>query len=94
MIRCYFFLEEEIKSAVFSGDEREILIDFYKNNPPLWNHRMEEYWNRDLRQALLNKLMGEFEEKFTTEEIKKRVPQYFLFLKGNVKVKKHQKVLV
>ena len=53
-----FFLEEEkVKSAVFSGDEREILIDFYKNNPPLWNHRMEVYRNRDLRQALLNKLM-------------------------------------
>ena len=47
--------------------EREI----YEANPALWNHGMVEYRDRNLRSALLQKLVLKFDEKFSEEEIKK-----------------------
>ena len=45
--------------------EREILITFYEGNPALWNHGMVEYRDRNLRSALLQKLVLKFDEKFS-----------------------------
>ena len=42
---------------------REILIKFYEANPALSNYGMVEYRDRNLRRALLQKLVLEFDEK-------------------------------
>ena len=60
------------KAVVFEIDEVEHLIDFYRENDPLWNHNLVEYRDRNFREALLNKLVGEFEGKFTVQEIKQQ----------------------
>ena len=67
------FLKEEqvVRRAVFSMEEREILITFCQNNPALWNHGMVEYRDRNIRRSLIQKLVGQFDEKFTEEDIKK-----------------------
>ena len=67
------FLSETgpMQKAVFTTEEREILITFYEANPALWNNGMVEYRDRNLRRALLQKLVLEFDEKFSEEEIKK-----------------------
>ena len=59
-----------MQKAVFTTEEREILITFYEANPALWNHGMVEYRDRNLRRALLQKLLLEFDQKFSVEEIK------------------------
>ena len=67
-----FFKEEQVvRRAVFSMEEREILITFYQNNPALWNHGMVEYRDRNIRRSLIQKLVEQFDEKFTEEDIKK-----------------------
>ena len=67
------FLKEEAKIArvQFTTAERETVIDFYQSNPPLWNHGIEAYRNRDIRKSLLEKLRESLDEKFTEEDIKK-----------------------
>ena len=47
------------------------MITFYEAKRALWNHGMVEYRDRNLRRALLQKLVLEFDEKFSEEEIKK-----------------------
>ena len=56
---------------LFSPLKREILITFYKANPASWNHGMAKYRDRNLHRAFLQKLVLEFDEKFSEEEIKK-----------------------
>ena len=68
------FLKEDpvVKRSVFTSEERETLITFYQDNPALWNHGMLEYRDRNIRRALIQKvLVEEFDEKFTEEDIKK-----------------------
>ena len=67
------FLKEEAKitRVQFTTAERETVIDFYQSNPPLWNHGIEAYRNRDIRRSLLEKLRESLDEKFTEEDIKK-----------------------
>ena len=67
------FLKEEPKNprVSFTTEERETLITFYHTNPPLWNHGLLEYRDRDIRRALLLKLCDELDGKFTEEDIKK-----------------------
>ena len=62
------YLKEEIEK--FDIEERELLIDFYKSCPSLWNHNTTEYHDRNLRDSLLDELVDEFENKFKKEEIK------------------------
>ena len=65
------FLSENgpMQKVVFTTEERE--REIYEANPALWNHGMVEYRNRNLHCALLQKLVLEFDEKFSEEEIKK-----------------------
>ena len=71
--KSMLFLKEEqvVRRAVFSMEEREILITFYQNNPALWNHGMVEHRDRNIRRSLTQKLVEQFDEKFTEEDIKK-----------------------
>ena len=56
------------------------MITFYEANPALWNHGMVEYRDRNLPRALLQNFVLEFDEKFSEEEIKKRVEYSFNIL--------------
>ena len=47
------------------------MITFYEANPALWNNGMVEYCDRNPHRALLQKLVLEFDEKFSEKEIKK-----------------------
>ena len=71
--KSMLFLKEEqvVRRAVFSMEEREILITFYQNIPVLWNHRMVEYRDGNIRRSLIQKLVEQFDEKFTEEDVKK-----------------------
>ena len=60
-----------MQKALFTTEKREILITFYETNPALWIHGMVEYRDRNLRRALLQKLVLESDEKFSKEEINK-----------------------
>ena len=61
---------KEKKKIQFSTDEMEQIIDYYRENPPLWNHHLAEYRNRDTREILMINLCKEFENKFTVADIK------------------------
>lgn len=63
-------LTKEKKKSSFSNEETEDLIDFYRDNPSLWNHTLVEYRDRNLRESLMSKLFNQFESKFTINELK------------------------
>ena len=60
------------KTVQFEIDEIERFIDFYRENAALWNHHLVEYRDKNLRLALLNKLLDEFKGKFTTADVKQQ----------------------
>lgn len=71
------FMKEEILRPLESKDEEkwtdediEMLINFYKENPLLWDISLQEYRNRDSRRMAFKKL-GELLNK-TEEECKKQ----------------------
>ena len=55
--------ENEKKASDFTQDEKVTFIEFYKNNPSLWNPVLKEYRDRDLRRLNLENLSKEFGEK-------------------------------
>ncbi|XP_057291198.1 uncharacterized protein LOC130613858 [Hydractinia symbiolongicarpus] len=63
-------LTKEKKKAQLSSDELEELIDFYRENPALWNHTLQDYRDRVLREALMVKLSERFDGKYTVNELK------------------------
>lgn len=63
-------LTREKKKTSFSSEETDDLIEFYRDNPPLWNHTLQQYRDKHLREALMNKLSQQFEGKFSVEELK------------------------
>ena len=58
------------KKPKFNVDERELLIDFFKSYPSLWNHNTTDYRDQSLCDSLLEKLVDEFDNKFKKEDIK------------------------
>lgn len=68
------FLLQEInrdkKKTDFNESELEDLIEFYRENPGLWNHLSRDWRDRDLKGALMEKLKGQYNGKFSIEEIK------------------------
>ena len=70
------FLKTELsapkKKLNFEEFDVETLIDFYQSNPPLWNHNLAEYRDRDLRDVLLGKCVEEFDGRYNKEEIKQQ----------------------
>ena len=69
----FLFLKKEPKTTrvSFTTEERETLITFYHTNPPLWNHGLADYRDRNNRRALIQKLCEDLDDKFTEEDIKK-----------------------
>ena len=67
------FLKEDIdkpKKPQFNVDEIELLIDFFKSHPSLWNHNTSDCRDRNVRDSLLEKLVDEFDNKLKKEDIK------------------------
>ena len=60
------------KGVQFGVDELERIIDFYRENASLWNHHLNEYRDRNLREVLLDKLAVEFNGKFTVADLKQQ----------------------
>ena len=60
------------KKNKFESVEIEQLIDFYRENVPLWNRHLKEYGDRILREAKLRELMEQFDEQFTVAKIKQQ----------------------
>ena len=60
------------KGVQFEVDELERIIDFYRENASLWNHHLNEYRDRNLREVLLDKLAVEFNGKFTVADLKQQ----------------------
>ena len=60
------------KGVQFEADELERIIDFYRENASLWNHHLNEYRDRNLREVLLDKLAVEFNRKFTVADLKQQ----------------------
>ena len=56
----------------FESVEIEELIDFYRENEPLWNHHLKEYRDRNLREVKLRELMEQFEGQFAIAKIKQQ----------------------
>ena len=50
----------------------EQLIDFYRENDPLWNQHLKEYRERNLRDAKLRELMEQLGGQFIVAEIKQQ----------------------
>ena len=68
------FLTEELekeKKVTFDLEEKEILIDFFNSDAALWNHHLTEYRDRSLRDSLMEKLVNQFDGKFTKEDVKR-----------------------
>ena len=69
------FLEEEIIKSLqpdkssWTEDETVSLIEFYRENPCLWNHCSAEYRDRDAKNLAMEKLK-DILKRFTEEEIK------------------------
>ena len=53
----------------FTVDEIEDIIDFYREHPALWNHSLQEYRDRALRESLMSKLCNQFEGKYPVNEM-------------------------
>ena len=46
-------------------NDSEHIIQFYRGNPSLWNHHMEEYCDRNLCEILFRKFTDELNGKFS-----------------------------
>jgi len=60
-----------VRKTTFELEEKETLIDFFNTNSALWNHHLNEYRDRNLRDSLLEKLTEKFEGKFTKDDLKR-----------------------
>ena len=52
-----------------TDDDKDALITFYKEHPMLWNPKLEDYRNRDLKRVNLESLAEELNHKYSTDKI-------------------------
>ncbi len=53
----------------FTEEDRQQLIDFYKEHPMLWNSNLKEYRNRELRRVNLERLAEQLNLRYSVEKI-------------------------
>lgn len=53
----------------FTEEDRQQLIEFFKEHPMLWNHHVKEYRNRDLRRINLECLAEQLGARYSVEKI-------------------------
>ena len=61
--------EKEARIRSLSDEEKEVLIAFYKQHPMLWNPKLLEYRNRDLRRVKLELLAQKFNSKYSSDKL-------------------------
>ena len=64
-------LATSLKKRSFEVADVETIIDYYECNEALWNHNLAEYRERDLRDALLERLVDDLDDRYTKDEIKR-----------------------
>ena len=61
--------EKEKEKLAFSEEDRQQLIDYYKEHPMLWNSQLKDYRNRDLRRVNLERLARQLDFLYSVEKI-------------------------
>ena len=61
--------EKEAKQMAMTDDDKEALIMFYKEHPMLWDSKLEDYRNRDLRRVNLESLAQKLSHKYSIDKI-------------------------
>jgi hypothetical protein len=67
-------IERSVKakeSQEWSSEDNEKLLDFYRDNDQLWNHNLQSYRDRNLREVNMKSLTELFPER-SVDEIKKQ----------------------
>ena len=61
--------EKEKEKLAFSEEDRQQLIDYYKEHPMLWNSQLKDYRNRDLRRVNFERLARQLDSRYSVEKI-------------------------
>ena len=72
--QCMLFLKPVLdkmcqKAEEWTDEEKRTLINYYNENPSLWNHKLKDYHDKARREVLLEKLRNALEDKYETKEI-------------------------
>ena len=72
--QCMLFLKPVLdkmcqKAEEWTDEEKRTLINYYNENPSLWNHKLKDYHDKARREVLLEKLRNALEDKYDTKEI-------------------------
>ena len=81
------FLKEEAKKIArvqFTTEERETLITFYHSNPPLWDHGLTEYRDRNIRRVLIQTLDKPDDATPPPKKIKSVLQVYLVSMSANM----------
>lgn len=61
--------EKEKEKTAFTEDDRQVLIEYFKQHSMLWNHHIKEYRNRELRRMKLESLADILERRYSVDKI-------------------------
>lgn len=61
--------EKDEKENGFTEEDRQQLIEFYKEHTMLWNPDEKEYRNRDLKRINLERLVDQLGSRYTVDKI-------------------------
>ena len=61
--------EKDAKEMALTDDDKETLITFYKEHPMLWDSKLADYRNRDLRRVNLESLAEMLNHKYSIDKI-------------------------
>ena len=72
--QCMLFLKPVLdkmcqKAEEWTDEEKRTLINYYNENPSLWNHKLKDYHDKARREVLVEKLRNALEDKYETKEI-------------------------
>ena len=72
--QCMSFLKPVLdkmcqKAEEWTDEEKRTLINYYNENPSLWNHKLKDYHDKARREVLMEKLRNALEDKYETKEI-------------------------
>ena len=61
--------EKEKEKLAFGEEDRQQLIDCYKEHPMLWNSQLKDYRNRDLRRVNSERFARQLDSRYSVETI-------------------------
>ena len=62
--------DEQVANRKLSGDEKEILIDFFEKNKPLWSSG-SQFRDKEEKDSTKEKLIKPFDKKYTVDILEK-----------------------